>query len=137
MLFDRGACPESPEKLARKELDALRSDGEGMPDMVFRAPCILDFPNFSGRYREWDLETAVLRDMEALLLKMSRGSSFVGRQKRMVIDGPDHTLGLFSYHRRLRRLVAVELILGRSKSRAQGTDGALPRRAGREGTGIQ
>lgn len=137
MLFDRRAGPERAEKLARKELDGLRSDGESMPEMFFRVPSIPNFPNFSGRYSERDLETALLRDIEALLLKMRSGSSFAGRQKRMVIDGPDHTLGLFSDHRRLRRLVAVELKLGRSKRRAQATEQALPRRTGREGTGIE
>jgi YhcG PDDEXK nuclease domain len=42
------------------------------------------------------------------------------RQKRMVIDGEDHTLDLLFYHRRLRRLVAVELKLGKFKAAYKG-----------------
>jgi hypothetical protein len=51
---------------------------------------------------------------------MGSGFSFVARQKRMVIDGEDHTLELLFYHRRLRRLVAVELNLGKFKAAYKG-----------------
>ena len=62
----------------------------------------------------------ILRDIEAFLLEMGGGFSFVTRQKRMVIDGEDHTLDLLFYHRRLRRLVAVELKLGKFKAAYKG-----------------
>ena len=120
MLFERTALSRKPEKLARKELTALRADGRWMPDMVFRDPYILDFLNLSDSYSERDLETAILRDIEAFLLEMGGGFSFVTRQKRMVIDGEDHTLDLLFYHRRLRRLVAVELKLGKFKAAYKG-----------------
>jgi len=84
--------------------------------MVFRDPYILDFLNLSDSYSERDLETAILRDIEAFLLEMGGGFSFVTRQKRMVIDGEDHNFDLLFYHRRLRRLVAVELKLGEFKA---------------------
>jgi hypothetical protein len=38
----------------------------------------------------------------------------------VVIDGEDHTLDLLFYHRRLRRLVAVELKLGKFKAAYKG-----------------
>jgi predicted nuclease of restriction endonuclease-like (RecB) superfamily len=120
MLFERTALSRKPEKLARKELNPLRADGQWMPDMVFRDPYILDFLNLSDSYSERDLETAILRDIEAFLLEMGGGFSFVSRQKRMVIDGEDHTLDLLFYHRRLRRLVAVELKLGKFKAAYKG-----------------
>jgi len=120
MLFERTAVSRKPEKLARKELAALRADNQWMPDMVFRDPYILDFLQLSDSYSERDLETAILRDMEAFLLEMGSGFSFVTRQKRMVIDGEDHTLDLLFYHRRLRRLVAVELKLGKFKAAYKG-----------------
>ena len=120
MLFERTALSRKPEKLARKELDALRTDDKWMPDMVFRDPYILDFLKLSEAFSERDLETAILRDIEAFLLEMGTGFSFVTRQKRMVIDGEDHTLDLLFYHRRLRRLVAVELKLGKFKAAYKG-----------------
>ena len=50
--------------------------------------------------------------MEQFLLELGVGFAFVARQKRIVIDGEDFYLDLLFYHRRLRRLVAVELKLG-------------------------
>jgi predicted nuclease of restriction endonuclease-like (RecB) superfamily len=75
MLFERTAISRKPEKLARKELDALRADNQWMPDMVFRDPYILDFLRLSDSYSERDLETAILRDIEAFLLEMEAGSA--------------------------------------------------------------
>lgn len=120
MLFERTALSRKPEDVARKELNALRQEDRWMPDMVFRDPYILDFLDLADSYSERDLETAILRDIEAFLLEMGSGFSFITRQKRMVIDGEDHNLDLLFYHRRLRRLVAVELKLGKFKAAYKG-----------------
>jgi hypothetical protein len=69
---------------------------------------------------EADLEAAILRQLEAFILELDRGFAFVERQKRMVIDGEDFYLDLLFYHRRLRRLVAIELKLGRFKAAHKG-----------------
>ena len=69
---------------------------------------------------EADLEAAILRQLEAFILELGRGFAFVERQKRMVIDGEDFYLDLLFFHRRLRRLVAVELKLGRFKAAHKG-----------------
>ncbi|MFV0433809.1 MAG: PDDEXK nuclease domain-containing protein [Leucobacter sp.] len=45
-------------------------------------------------YLEADLEAAILRDLEAFLLEVGTGFTFVQRQKRMVIDGKDFHLDL-------------------------------------------
>lgn len=50
--------------------------------------------------------------MESFILELGVGFAFVARQKRMTIGGVDHHLDLLFYHRRLRRLVAVDLKLG-------------------------
>jgi len=73
-----------------------------------------------SRYSERDLETSILREMETFLLELGTGFAFVARQKRMVIDQEDHTLDLLLFHRRLRRLVAVELKLGKFKAAHKG-----------------
>jgi predicted nuclease of restriction endonuclease-like (RecB) superfamily len=120
MLFERTALSRKPEALIRTELDALRDGDRISPDLVFRDPYLLDFLNLNDSYSERDLETAILRDMEAVLLELGGGFSFVARQKRMVIDGEDHYLDLLFYHRKLRRLVAVELKLGAFKAADKG-----------------
>ncbi len=58
--------------------------------------------------------------MEQFILELGAGFTFVARQKRMVIDGEDFYLDLLFYHRKLRRLVAVELKLERFKAADKG-----------------
>jgi hypothetical protein len=69
---------------------------------------------------EKDLEDAVLREIEKFILELSKGLSFIERQKRMIIDGEDFYLDLLFYHRKLRRLVAVELKLGKFHAKYKG-----------------
>ena len=120
MLFERTALSRKTNKLAHKELSSLREEGRWTPDLVFRDPYVLDFLNLTDTYSERDLEAAILRDIEAFLLEMGSGFTFVARQKRMVIDGEDHNLDLLFYHRRLHRLVAVELKLGKFRAAYKG-----------------
>jgi YhcG PDDEXK nuclease domain len=74
----------------------------------------------SATYNEKDLEMAILREMEQFILELGVGFTFVARQKRIVIDGEDFFLDLLFYHRKLRRLIAVELKLGRFKAADKG-----------------
>jgi predicted nuclease of restriction endonuclease-like (RecB) superfamily len=115
MLFERTAISKKPEELAKLELSALREEDILTPDLVFRDPYLLDFLGLSGTYSEKDLEAAVLREMEHFLLELGAGFSFVARQKRIIVDGEDYYLDLLFFHRKLRRLVAVELKLTRFK----------------------
>ncbi len=87
---------------------------------VFKDPYFLDFLGLRPGHDEADLEAAILRELEAFILELGRGFAFVERQKRMVIDGEDFYLDLLFFHRRLRRLVAVELKLGRFKASHKG-----------------
>jgi hypothetical protein len=48
------------------------------------------------------------------------GSHLLNGKKRMIIDGEDHYLDLLFYHRRLKRLVAIELKIGKFKAGYKG-----------------
>lgn len=111
MLFERTALSRKPEKLVQLELAQLRKEDKLTPDLVFRDPYFLDFLGLKGAYQEKDLEAAILRELEAFIMEIGVGFTFVERQKRMVIDGEDFYLDLLFYHRHLRRLVAIELKL--------------------------
>jgi len=113
MLFERTAISRKPEELIRQELDTLRDEDHLTPDMVFRDPYILDFLGLQDSYSEKDVETAIIRDLERFLLELGSDFAFLARQKRMTVDGVDYYLDLLFYHRRLRRLVAIDLKLGR------------------------
>ena len=120
MLFERTALSKKPEKLARQELAALREHDLVSPDLVFRDPYVLGFLGLKDTYAEKDLEAAILREIEAFLVELGRGFTFVARQKRMTIDGIDHYLDLLFFHRDLRRLVAIDLKLGEFQAADKG-----------------
>ena len=112
MLFERTALSRKPDKLIRMELDKLRKEDKLTPDLVFRDPYFLDFLGLKGTFQEKDIEEVILRELEAFIMELGVGFSFVERQKRMVIDGEDFYLDLLFYYRNLRRLIAIELKLG-------------------------
>jgi len=120
MLFERTALSKKPELLARQELSALRTEDRMTPDLVFRDPYFLDFLGLREAYSENDLEAAILREMERFLLELGVGFTFVARQYRMVIGNEDFYLDLLLFHRKLRRLIAIELKIGHFKAAYKG-----------------
>ena len=87
---------------------------------TFKDPYFLDFLGLQNTYVEKDLEAAILHELEAFILELGKGFAFVERQKRMIIDGEDFHLDLLFYHRNLKRLVAIELKLGKFEARHKG-----------------
>lgn len=53
-------------------------------------------------------------------MELGVGFSFIERQKRMIIDGEDFFLDLLFYHRKLHRLIAIDLKLGKFKAQYKG-----------------
>ncbi len=115
MLYERTALSKKSDELIRQELDTLRRSGDLAPALVLKDPYVLDFLGLNDRYVERDLEDAILRELEGFLLELGAGFSFVARQKRIQLDGDDFYIDLLFYNRCLKRLVAVELKLGRFK----------------------
>lgn len=87
---------------------------------TFKDPYFLDFLGLQNTYLEKDLEAAILQELEAFILELGKGFAFVERQKRMIIDGEDFYLDLLFYHRNLKRLVAIELKLGKFEAEHKG-----------------
>lgn len=119
--FERRVIASAQAPEANTVVAAAASSAAGTsPAQVFKDPYFLDFLGLRQGHDEADLETAILRQLEAFILELGRGFAFVERQKRMVIDGEDFYLDLLFFHRRLRRLVAIELKLGRFKAAHKG-----------------
>jgi len=83
------------------------------PDLVFRDPYILDFMDLADTFCEKDLEQAIIAELQKFILELGSDFSFIARQKRMTIGDDDFYLDLLFFHRRLSRLVAVELKMGK------------------------
>jgi predicted nuclease of restriction endonuclease-like (RecB) superfamily len=120
MLYERTALSKKPEQLIREELGQLRDGGPLSPDLIFQDPYILAFLGAADTYSERDLESALLREIQRFLLELGVGFAFVERQKRITVDGDDYYVDLLFFHRRLRRLVVIELKLGAFKPADKG-----------------
>jgi len=112
MLYERTALSKKPEEIIRQELAVLREKGDVSPALVFQDPYMLDFLQLADTYSEKDLESAILREIERFVLELGSGFAFVERQKRITLDGDDYYIDLLFFHRRMRRLVAIELKIG-------------------------
>ena len=120
MLYERTAISGKPDVLIKQELSQLRDDNVLSPDLVFKSPYFLEFTGLKGMYSEKSLEDSLIAHLEQFIIELGNGFSFVARQKRMIIDGEDFYLDLLFYHRRLHRLIAIDLKLGRFKAQYKG-----------------
>ena len=120
MLFERTTISKKPEKVIQSELEKVRSDDKRSPDLVFKDPYLLDFMNLPCKYSESDLENAILDNITEFLYELGNEFCFVARQKRMSTKNTDRYLDLLFFHRGLRRLVAIELKLGKFEPEHKG-----------------
>ncbi|MGP9632280.1 PDDEXK nuclease domain-containing protein [Halomonas sp. AOP43-A1-21] len=120
MLFERTAISRKPDETIHHELQNLRNAGQPSPQLLLKDPYVLDFLGLNDRYLERDLEDAILREIEQFLLELGAGFTFVARQKRIQIDDEDFYIDLLFYNRKLKRLVAIDLKLGRFKAEFKG-----------------
>lgn len=92
---------------------------------TFKDPYFLDFLGLKDGYLEKDIESAIIKELELFILELGKGFAFVERQKRIILDGKDFYLDLLFYHRKLKRLVAIELKLNEFKPADKGQNGTL------------
>ena len=105
----------------RKEIAQVQAEDHSEAlSTTFKDPYFLDFLGLKEGYLENDLEGAILHELEHFILELGKGFAFVERQKRMIIDGEDFYLDLLFYHRKLKRLVAIELKIGKFKAAHKG-----------------
>ena len=104
--FYEALAARDPAVLAAEFADAA---GDAAPALALRDPYVLDFLGLDSAHSEADLERAIIDEMQRFLLELGAGFAFVGRQKRITVDGDDYYLDLLFYHYRMRCFVAVEL----------------------------
>jgi len=117
MLFERTVIAKSPEDQIKQALVELKDKERINPDLFFKNSYILDFLGLSNTYNEKDLENALVSNIEQFILELGKGFAFIERQKNIKIDAEDYYLDLLFYHRKLKRLVAIDLKLGKFKAK--------------------
>lgn len=118
MDFERSLVATKPED---EIVTALTSPNPtANPEVMLKSSYVVDFLGLRGFYSEKDLETAIIAQLERFILELGNGFAFLERQKRISVDGTDYYIDLLFYHRKLNRLIAIDLKLGKFKPEYKG-----------------
>jgi len=106
LLASRKKAPvrrEASAKLAKIE-----------PDQFIRDPYVLEFLDLKDypALRESAVEQAIVDNLQAFLLELGKGFSFVARQKRMRFEDEDFYVDLVFYNYLLKCFVLIDLKVG-------------------------
>ncbi|MEA2600640.1 MAG: hypothetical protein QOF89_1632 [Acidobacteriota bacterium] len=107
LLASRRKAPvrkEAATKLARVE-----------PEQFIRDPYVLEFLDLKDypALRESAVEQAIIDNLQAFLLELGKGFSFVARQKRMRFEDEDFYVDLVFYNYLLKCFVLIDLKVGK------------------------
>lgn len=107
-LYERLLLSNDKEKvLAVAKGEAIPED----PKEIIKDPMVLEFLGLKPQdsYYEKDLEQALITNVQAFLLELGNGFSFVARQKRIHIEDDPYFIDLVFYNRLLKCFVIIEL----------------------------
>jgi len=111
-LFERTMISKQPDEVIKHDLQQLNLQETATNQKLFvRDPYLLDFLWLEKSFSEKDLENAILQELEKFILEFGSDFAFLARQKRISIWDRDYFVDLLFYHRKLKRLVIVELKL--------------------------
>jgi predicted nuclease of restriction endonuclease-like (RecB) superfamily len=107
LLASRKKAPVRKE--AREKLAAVT------PEQFIRDPYVLGFLDLKDypALRESTVEQAIIDNLQAFLLELGKGFSFVARQRRMRFEDEDFYVDLVFYHYLLRCFVLIDLKVGK------------------------
>ena len=106
LLASRNKAP------VRKEASAKL--GKMEPEQFIRDPYVLEFLDLKDypALRESKVEQAIIDNLQAFLLELGKGFSFVARQKRMRFEDEDFYVDLVFYNYLLKCFLLIDLKIG-------------------------
>jgi predicted nuclease of restriction endonuclease-like (RecB) superfamily len=106
--------------LSSQDVGPVRSEAaeilrELSPRDVLKDPYVLEFLELGERssFTESELELGLISQLQAFLLELGKGFSFVARQKRITLEGEHFYVDLFFYNYLLKCFVLIDLKLGK------------------------
>jgi predicted nuclease of restriction endonuclease-like (RecB) superfamily len=106
--------------LASREQAPVRREARGKiaafePEQFIRDPYVLEFLDLKDTpaLRESTLEQAIIDNLQAFLLELGKGFSFVARQRRMHFEDEDFYVDLVFYNFLLKCFVLIDLKVGK------------------------
>jgi len=96
---------------------ALANEGQALnrAQDVIKDPYVLEFLDLPESHRlvESRIEEALISQLQAFLLELGSGFAFVGRQRRLTLDGDHFYPDLVFYHVKLKCYVVIDLKVGK------------------------
>lgn len=101
----------------KKGVMSLANEGQvlAQPKDAIKDPYVLEFLDLPESHRlvESRIEEALLSQLQAFLLELGSGFAFVGRQRRLTLDGDHFYPDLVFYHVKLKCYVVIDLKVGK------------------------
>ncbi|MDD2715254.1 MAG: PDDEXK nuclease domain-containing protein [Candidatus Wallbacteria bacterium] len=101
----------------KKGMLKLATDGQLIekPIDIIKDPYILEFLDLpeSSQLRENKLEEALISHLQEFLMELGNGFAFIGRQKRITMEGDHFYPDLVFYHIKLKCYVIIDLKISR------------------------
>ncbi len=119
MVYERSLIAAKPEDEQVKVLTTV-ADGDITPDVILKSSYVVDFLGLKRGFSEEELEDAVVEQLEKFIMELGQDFAFLERQKKIPVDSIDYKLDLLFYHRRLHRLLAIDLKLGKFRPEYKG-----------------
>ena len=112
LYYERLLASRSKAPVRKEAADKL---GSMEPEQFIRDPYVLEFLGLKDypALRESALEQAIIDNLQAFLLELGKGFSFVARQKRMRFEDEDFYVDLVFYNYLLKCFVLIDLKVGK------------------------
>lgn len=68
-----------------------------------------EFLELANEHSEYELEQALIKNIQRFLLELGNDFTFVGNQFKLLVNRKEHKVDLLLFHRRLQSLVAIDL----------------------------
>jgi len=82
---------------------------------IFKDSYTLEFLDLAPKYKERDLQKALIGSLKDFILELGVGFAFVGEEYKLEVGNDNFKIDLLFYHRYLNCLVAFELKIGKFK----------------------
>ena len=112
LYYDRLLASRESTPVRKEAATKLATVG---PEQFIRDPYVLEFLDLKDdpALRESAVEQAIVNNLQAFLLELGKGFSFVARQKRMRFEDEDFYVDLVFYNYLLKCFVLVDLKVGK------------------------
>lgn len=88
---------------------SLPKNDSDLVNYAIKDPYIFDFISLKNRYKEKELEKAMINKIKVLLVELGKGFCFVGNQYKISMEDKEYYIDLLFYHLELRCFIVVEL----------------------------